>query len=92
VKKAAYMKFKHPASGFALYFDELMKLPELEVIGRMAPRGVLVRVAPEMLGRGFEVASRLRDAGYAVEMDFPGKRPGDFRWLVETGASVAAHR
>jgi len=73
-----------PASGFALYLDRLMNLvkPELpansqRVLIKTKPRGV------EALKESFNIASSLREAGYAVELDLGGQEPASFRWLFD---------
>ncbi len=75
---------KVPASGFALYLDQLMHLIKLEVTS-----GARVLIKAET-GTGdelkgcFEVASLLRDRGYIAELDL-GQEPGGFRWVISVG-------
>ena len=71
-----------PASGFALYIDQLMDLLKLEE--RTVP-GILIQYQEgSMTGLKscFEVARSLRDSGYIVQLDQGQKAVGDYRWLL----------
>lgn len=81
---------KIPASGFALYLDELMNLIKLDVTEITPDKRVLIKAETSsgVEQRGcFEVAALLRDQGYIAELDL-GQEPGDFRWVI----SVARKR
>ncbi len=71
-----------PASGFALYVDQLMDLVKLE--GRPVPRILVQPRDSDVKGLKvcFEVARSLREAGYLVELDQGKKAVGDYRWLL----------
>ncbi len=71
-----------PASGFALYMDELMDLVEAE----MKTTDEKVLITPEErdvngLKSCLELARRLRDSGYLAELDL-GQRATGYRWLL----------
>lgn len=71
-----------PASGFALYLDSLMKAFEPEEI---SPEKIVVKTKNEELKEwklGFEIASRLREAGYIAELAFPLEEARDSRWVL----------
>jgi histidyl-tRNA synthetase len=75
-----------PASGFALYVDRLIGLLKPEVLSERAQERILVRAGdgtPETVKESFFVADRLRDAGYAVEVDLGGQPSTDLRWTLE---------
>jgi histidyl-tRNA synthetase len=75
---------KIPASGFALYLDELMSLIKLEATGG---ERVLVKAetgSGDELKGCFDVASLLRDRGYIAELDL-GQEPRGFRWIISVG-------
>jgi histidyl-tRNA synthetase len=75
-----------PACGFALYLDSLMKLVKPELIGPPESPHVLVKPGPGEKGvvkAVFQLAERLRQAGYVVEIDLGGPAPEEFRWVVE---------
>jgi histidyl-tRNA synthetase len=73
-----------PASGFALYIDELMNLALSQAaqatVGERVLIGAEEGIAEELKGC-FELASLLRERGYIVEMDVGGEGKG-FRWLL----------
>jgi histidyl-tRNA synthetase len=73
-----------PASGFALYLDNLMKLVKPEFFVKTVSERVLVRVkSGASVKEAFKVAGSLRDAGYIAELDLGGRETGAFRWVVE---------
>ncbi len=75
-----------PASGFALYLDSLMNLVKLE----SAPKTqrILVKAEPEVVKEGFNIASRLRNAGYVAEVHLGGKPPANLRWRLDVQAKA----
>ena len=71
-----------PASGFALYMDQLMDL-----LKREQPSYHRILVRPEGsdvkgLKSCFEVARFLREEGYLTELDLGRKAVSDYRWLL----------
>jgi len=71
-----------PASGFALYVDQLMDLLKLDE--RTISR-ILVQCQDgdvNELKSCFKVARSLREAGYLVALDHGQKAVGDYRWLL----------
>ena len=71
-----------PASGFALYVDQLMDLVKLEE--RPVSRILVQYQDGDVTGLRscFEVARSLREAGYLVALDQGQKAAGDYRWLL----------
>jgi len=74
-----------PASGFALYFDQMMnRLPPLAQ--DTPPTGrILVTVdlsEPEASRQSFEAIGSLREAGYVAEINLSSQQPSDFRWTL----------
>jgi histidyl-tRNA synthetase len=77
-----------PASGFALYVDRLMTLLKPETFYEHAPERVLIRTTDNTPQTGKEallIAARLRDAGYAAEIDLGGQPTTDLRWTLQVG-------
>jgi histidyl-tRNA synthetase len=72
-----------PASGFALYLDHLMDLVTPADSSRPQARRILIRAEPKVIGRGFDIARRLREAGNVAELQLGGQEPADFGWLLE---------
>ncbi len=72
-----------PASGFGLYFDHLMNLIEPATLAKPLAQRVLVKAEPEVLKRGFALASYLREAGYVAELQLGGQEPANFRWRLD---------
>lgn len=70
-----------PASGFALYLDQLMKLVKPEALAKRQPQRILIRA--EAVKDGFSAASRLREAGYMAEVELGGQKQADFDWRLE---------
>jgi histidyl-tRNA synthetase len=76
-----------PASGFALYIDRLMNLVEPDILREPVRQSVLVRAeSNEEVKEAFNVASRLRDAGYTTELDLGNRELANVRWLLEIRA------
>ncbi|MFC2002095.1 ATP phosphoribosyltransferase regulatory subunit [Chloroflexota bacterium] len=75
-----------PASGFALYLDRLMNLVKPETLARPVSGRILIRAKfkeTEVLKEAFGIASHLREAGYAAEIDLGGQEPADVRWILD---------
>jgi histidyl-tRNA synthetase len=72
-----------PAAGFALYLNRLMKLITPDALVEPITKRVLVRVAPEVVKQGFNIASILRSFGYIVEFTLNGEEATNYGWLLE---------
>jgi histidyl-tRNA synthetase len=72
-----------PASGFALYFDRLIGLvkPEVPAIPEIAVKVT----SEEAMKQAYDIAGRLRQAGYAATIDTDSGRT-KARWAVEATA------
>jgi len=71
-----------PACGFALYIDPIMKLLPWE---NKEKSGILItgeQPTPEIVKACFTLAQSLRDAKHVAEVDFTGRGPSDYRWVV----------
>ncbi len=79
-----------PASGFALYFDRLMNLVKPETIAKPAVGKILIRAeSSDVLKPAFQLAYRLRQAGYIAEIDLDGEKT-TARWTIEVGKKTPA--
>jgi len=79
-----------PASGFALYLDRLIGLAKPEGLVGTAPQNVLVRAKSDDAWKSaFELAHRLRIAGYIAEIDLDSKKAAT-RWIIEVGSKAPA--
>ncbi len=75
-----------PASGFALYLDRLMNLVKPETLALPVGQRVLIRAEPsqpEIVKGGFNIASRLHEAGYMAEVHSGGQEPANLRWTLD---------
>ncbi len=72
-----------PASGFALYLDRLMSLVKPEALAKPQAQRILVRVKPEAIKEGFNIASCLREAGYVAELYLGGQGLANWRWTLD---------
>lgn len=80
---------KVPASGFALYLDPLMA--HVGRNGLAATQQGKVQVKSSTKGTTkvvFDIARRLREAGYVVELDLTGKESTESRWTLDVGAKA----
>ncbi len=74
-----------PASGFALYVDELMKMIPEEYKGNTIPAKILLKnqsATPEDYGRALTMSNLLREKGYVVEFDLGCLTLSDYRWVL----------
>ena len=72
-----------PASGFALYLDQLMNLMKPEILAAPVLPLILVKVGErEALKEAFSAANQIREAGYVAELDLGGQEPADLRWVL----------
>ena len=82
-----------PASGFALYIDRLMDLIEPATLRQPVGQSVLVGAEDDVgINEAFSIASRLRDAGYTVEIDLGNREPADTRWLLDIQGKSPKYR
>ncbi|MFC2025287.1 ATP phosphoribosyltransferase regulatory subunit [Chloroflexota bacterium] len=75
-----------PASGFALYLDQLMNLIKPEAPAKPPAQKILVKADPEhpdVLKEAFSLASCLHKAGYAAEVYLGGQEPANLRWRLD---------
>jgi len=72
-----------PASGFALYLDQLINLVKPEALIKPSGQRVLIRAEAEAVKEGFNTASRLREAGYMAELELGAQKQADFNWTLE---------
>ena len=74
-----------PASGFALYLDEIMKIMPFESRGEITPRKILLKnqfCTPGDYGYAMMVSNMLRQNGYLVEFDLGCQTQADYRWKL----------
>ena len=79
-----------PASGFALYLDQLMSLVKTEAISPPLPKRIVVRVKAgdaDAVKQAFRAADSLRKAGYIAEFDLDGRKP-ETRWTLEVRGGI----
>jgi histidyl-tRNA synthetase len=72
-----------PASGFALYLDQLMKVVKPEAPTKRQAQRILIRAEPEAVKDGFSTARRLHEAGYMAELELGAQKQADFDWRLE---------
>jgi len=72
-----------PASGFALYLDQLMNLVKPEALAKRQTQRILIRAEPEAVKDGFSTARRLREAGYMAELELGTQKEADFNWTLD---------
>jgi histidyl-tRNA synthetase len=74
-----------PASGFALYLDDLMELIKLATCEQPLASTVLIRVESQtdaVLKEAFSLVSYLHEAGYVAEIYLGGEEPAALRWRI----------
>jgi histidyl-tRNA synthetase len=72
-----------PASGFALYFDPLMNLIKPATLAKPVAQRVLIKAEPEAVKQGFDIASRLHEAGYVAEFKLEAREPASLKWRLD---------
>jgi len=75
-----------PASGFALYLNQLMKLLKPKTEAKTSGKKILIKAKadrPEILKEGFRLAKSLHEAGYSAEIQLGDEAPADLRWIIE---------
>jgi histidyl-tRNA synthetase len=70
-----------PASGFALYLDQLMNRVKPEAL--LSGQRVLIRAEAGAVKEGFSTAKRLREAGYTAELELGAQKEADFKWRLD---------
>ena len=72
-----------PASGFALYFDHLMNLATPATLTETVAQRISVDAEPEAIEQGFDMVSRLHEAGYVAEFKLEAKGLADVGWRLD---------
>jgi len=75
-----------PASGFALYIDRLMALVKTKTQAKPSAKRILIRIEPgkpAMAKDGFNIANRLREAGYVAELDLGKQQLASYKWALD---------
>jgi len=72
-----------PASGFALYFDQLMDSVEPAALAKPLAQRILIKAEPRTARQSFGIAGYLHQAGYIAELQLEGQQPANFRWILE---------
>lgn len=72
-----------PASGFALYLDHLMNLVKPATLAEPLAQRILIDAEPEAIKQGFDMVSRLHEAGYVAEFKLEAKEPAEFGWRLD---------
>jgi len=74
-----------PASGFALYLDQLMSLIKPRETSGLRAQKVLIKAESGMhtLKEAFDLAGYFHQVGYLAEVHLGGKETDDFQWLLE---------
>jgi histidyl-tRNA synthetase len=75
-----------PASGFALYLDQLLGQVRPEIIGVSKPDVIVLRTPSKEIsdiGYVFNLADDLRKSGYIVQYDLGGQEPAGLRWTID---------
>jgi histidyl-tRNA synthetase len=76
-----------PASGFALYLEQLMELVPPEALTPPNPRKILIRIlSDDAVKEAFKAAESLRQAGYIAEIDIDGRGAG---WTLKVKSGGA---
>jgi histidyl-tRNA synthetase len=76
-----------PASGFALYLEQLMELVPPEALAPPNPRKILIKIlSDDAVKEAFKAAESLRQAGYIAEIDIDGRGAG---WTLKVKSGGA---
>jgi histidyl-tRNA synthetase len=76
-----------PASGFAVYLDQVMNLMPGDVASSVSQK-VLVKPRKGKVKEAFEVAAFLRDSGYVAEVHLGGREPTNAGWSLKVRATA----
>ena len=60
-----------------------MNLVKPEILAEPSGQRLLIRAQPEAVKGGFDIANRLREAGYVAELDLGGREPANLRWTLD---------
>lgn len=74
-----------PASGFALYLDQIMKVIPVGNEGEIKPRKILLKSqlsTPDDYGYAVSISNMLRQKGYLVEFDLGCQNQECYRWIL----------
>jgi len=77
-----------PASGFALYVNNVMDLMSGAEIGDLSQWRVLIRPVSDdavVLKSCYDLASLLRDRGYVTELELCDRDDSDYGWIIGGG-------
>jgi histidyl-tRNA synthetase len=72
-----------PAAGFAIYMDQLTKVIEPESLAELDSNKILVKIAPDAMEDGFDLAETLRDFGYIVVLQLEDNKETGYGWEVK---------
>ncbi|MFC1948896.1 ATP phosphoribosyltransferase regulatory subunit [Chloroflexota bacterium] len=73
-----------PASGFALYFDRLMKQVKMEKPASPVAQQVLIKAedGKDILKEAFKLGDALHKSGFTAEVYLGGPEPANLKWLI----------
>ncbi|MFC2012637.1 ATP phosphoribosyltransferase regulatory subunit, partial [Chloroflexota bacterium] len=73
-----------PASGFALYFDRLMKQVKMEKPASPVAQKVLIKAedGKDILKEAFKLGDALHKSGFTAEVYLGGPEPANLKWLI----------
>jgi len=74
---------KTPAAGFALYFDKLIALLKADAIEKEIGKKIAIEVGEQSGKETFELARKIRGAGYIVEFSYGRGKAKNARWILE---------
>jgi len=77
-----------PASGFALYMDQLMQILPVKTSAGYSKGKIVIKMDRKSAKLGFDIADSLRSSGYIVKFHFGGKGPADVSWILEVGEKI----
>jgi histidyl-tRNA synthetase len=79
-----------PASGFALYLNQVMDLVKAEIKALQSPKRILIRVlSDDAVKVAFNAADCLRQAGVIAEIDLDGQQAD---WVLEVKSASPAFK
>ena len=74
-----------PASGFALYIDQLMRLAKIKDKAKPSGQTALINVGSDttLLKEAFNLAGRLHEIGYPAELNLGGRQTAKPGWTID---------